>query len=387
MSLRLSTILTGLSLSSIAVIAACSATSSDSNAFNNGSGGSATAGGSGGQQADASQTTGGSAGSGGLIVDAPLGESSMDPDSACVAEHAQAEKLPLDLYIMVDRSASMQGSKWANQSQALKTFFQDPQSDGLYIAMKFFPLNDACSPVDPSCSDSAYAKPLVDWGVLPGHASNLVSAINGTGPDGCFTPTQEALTGLLEGAKQRQISEPLHVVAAVFASDGEPCCDDCPCEKNGCIGAIAGQYANGSPPIKTFAIAADPSAMGVLTSIAQQGGTTAPFDATGSAQKFIDALNAIRGSMVACEYKMPVPEAGTINPKLVQIEFTPSTSNDPVEIPKKNGASDCGNDPGWYYDNDTNPTKIILCPSTCSLVQGDDKGKLDILFGCSGSQT
>ncbi len=124
MSLHLSHILTGLSVASIAVVAACSATSSDGNAFDNRAGGSAAAGGSGGQQGDASQTTGGSAGAGGLIVDAPLSESSMNPDSACVAEHAQAERLPLDLYIMVDRSGSMQGSKWRTSLRRSRRSFK-----------------------------------------------------------------------------------------------------------------------------------------------------------------------------------------------------------------------------------------------------------------------
>lgn len=384
MSLRLSHVLPALSLAVlVGGIVACSANSSES-VFGNGTGGDGT-GGSGGDPSDASTTYDGD--SGGMIVtDALTGEGSITADSACAAEHAQAEQLPLDLYLMVDRSISMSGSSWTQQSSALNAFFGDPQSDGLYIAMGFFPLNDDCSPIQSNCQGNAYIKPPVDWGLLPGHASALTSAIAQNGPDGCFTPTQEALSGLLEGAKQRQIAEPLHIVAAVIASDGDPCCNDCPCEENTCMGQIAWDYANGSPPIKTFAIAADPAAIGVLTAIAQGGGTTAPFDATGSSQKFIDALNAIRGSMIACEYKVPVPEAGTVNPALVAVQFTPTGAPEPDTIPRKDSAGQCGSDPGWYYDDNTNPTKISFCPATCDAVQNDKDGTLDILLGCSPDQ-
>jgi hypothetical protein len=53
-------------------------------------------------------------------------------------------------------------------------------------------------------------------------------------------------------------------------------------------------------------------------------------------------------------------------------------------LPKKNDASAC--DPvsgGWYYDNNASPTKIILCPASCQMVQADQNGKVDILLGCA----
>ncbi len=390
MSLRfLSRVVTDLSIAALAIgIAACSASSNDGTTFGPGSG-AGNSGGSGGGSNDASA---GNGGSGGMFLEASIGDGTINSDSACAAEHAKAEQLPLDLYFMVDRSGSMDSyytspTKWEVQSSALNAFFSDSQSAGLYVALSFFPANDSCNPFDAQCSGNGYAKPQVDWGVLPNIQPTLSQKIGQSSPSGCFTPTQEALNGLLMGARARQLAEPDHIVAAVFASDGEPCCGSCPCEANACIGQIAAGYATGSPPIKTFAIAADSSAMGVLTAIAQQGGTNTPFDATGGTQSFIDALNAIRGSMLACEYKMPVPEAGTINPNLVQVQFTPTNATDPVTIPHKTDQSQCGSDPGWYYDNNTNPSKIVFCPSTCSMVQNDQSGKLDILLGCSGIQT
>ena len=38
---------------------------------------------------------------------------------------------------------------------------------------------------------------------------------------------------------------------------------------------------------------------------------------------------------------------------------------------------------GWYYDNPAAPTQIILCPASCTLVEGDMTGEVDVTLGCS----
>lgn len=99
-------------------------------------------------------------------------------------------------------------------------------------------------------------------------------------------------------------------------------------------------------------------------------------------QQFIDALNKIRGAALACEYLIPTPEGGTIDPEKVNVTFTPE-GGQPEQWPKYASQAACpatGN--GWYYDNDTSPTKILLCPSTCSMVK-NTKGQVDVLFGCA----
>lgn len=379
---------------SIAGAYACSGTESGSNTFGSGSGGSAGTGGagSGGSATDASAGGDGSAATGGtdgggMFVDSSLGDGSITPESACAATAVEAEVLPLDLYIMADRSASMkQSSRWTNQSSALNTFFADPQSHGLFVALRFFPLDDTCFPQDSSCSGNAYTNPLVPWGELPGHASTLTAAVGATTPEGCFTPTQEALNGVLKGAYQRQTQEPLHVVAAVIVSDGTPCCGDC-VEDPAQLGQIAAGYANGTPSIKTFAIYVADSASEVMSAIAHDGGTGSAYDATAGQQAFIDALNDIRGSMLACEYKMPETDAGKINPELVQVEYTPGGATDAQKVDRVDDLASCVGGQGWYYDDNVNPTKLIMCPGTCDMLQNDENGKVQILLGCSDDQT
>lgn len=174
--------------------------------------------------AGASTGTGGSGG--GFFLDAALGDQGMSSETACAASHVEATGLPLDLYLMVDRSGSMDSNnKWQNQEAALKAFLNDAKSAGLWIAMGFFPKNDSYN-MSPNCNGALYVTPKVQWAELPGAANTLISAIAGEDPNGSFTPTADALNGVLKGARDRQLQEPLHVVAAVIVSDGEPCCYD-----------------------------------------------------------------------------------------------------------------------------------------------------------------
>lgn len=371
----------------IAALYACSATDNSGNTFgSSGSGGTSPGkGGSGGGDASTLPNDG-SPNDTGLLFETSLGDGTITADSACAATVVEAEVLPLDLYIMADRSGSMTtDNRWGNQSSALNAFFNDPQSAGLFIALRFFPLDDYCSPQDGSCSGDAYANPLVPWGELPAHASTLSQAIYATTANGCFTPTQEAINGVLKGAYARQVAEPQHVVAAVIVSDGEPCCGECE-ESPSALGAIASHYANGTPPIKTFAIYVADDASDVMTAIAHDGGTGVAYDATGGQQAFITALNDIRGSLLACEYKMPVAEAGIVNPELIQVEFTPGGATEGEEINRVDDAGQCAGGDGWYYDDNTSPTKIIMCPTTCDKLQNDENGRVDILVGCSNIQ-
>jgi hypothetical protein len=86
----------------------------------------------------------------GVIGGGPLG------DAACAAHSQVAQRLPLDLYMMMDSSGSMTEltatgvSKWDAVRSAMTSFLQDPQSAGLGVGLQYFPLlranvPDACS--------------------------------------------------------------------------------------------------------------------------------------------------------------------------------------------------------------------------------------------------
>jgi len=54
-----------------------------------------------------------------------------------------------------------------------------------------------------------------------------------------------------------------------------------------------------------------------------------------------------------------------------QSEILPSTQD-----------AGAGSGDGWYYDDNTSPTQLILCPDTCAWAQGLTDAKLSIGLGC-----
>ena len=44
--------------------------------------------------------------------------------------------------------------------------------------------------------------------------------------------------------------------------------------------------------------------------------------------------------------------------------------------------NDCGTGPGWYLDDPTAPTSIVLCPMSCAAYQADVDSMLEAWVGC-----
>ncbi|HEX4335580.1 MAG TPA: hypothetical protein VH062_06670 [Polyangiaceae bacterium] len=142
-------------------------------------------------------------------------------------------------------------------------------------------------------------------------------------------------------------------------------------------GAAKG-LANGIPtyvigvvsPGITCSVDPNPPNQSDLDAVAKAGGTTSALlvDATQSvSQQFLARLTTIRTrSQTPCAYPLP---AAQLDPSRINVEYTPSGSNKPSVISRVPAPSDCGpTNGGWYYDNPTAPTEVILCPSTCSAI-------------------
>jgi hypothetical protein len=118
------------------------------------------------------------------------------------------------------------------------------------------------------------------------------------------------------------------------------------------------------------------------------GGTTSALlvDVTqNTAQQFVETMNHIRAkSQVPCQYALPKAPAGQmLDPTKVNVEYTPPGATMPVTIL---GVTVNTCDPatgGWYYDNPGAPTKINLCPSTCSAISMDTGGQVNVSVGCA----
>jgi hypothetical protein len=358
------------------------------------SGGSSTGGSSSGGTSSGGSSAGGSSTGGadgglpdvGFNYDAPVVQ-----EDACAAVTVQAQLTPLDLYVVLDRSGSMVNPtlgplRWPPVRDALNSFFQSPDTAGIGIALTMF-----AHPTLSECMPASYATPLVAMAPLPGsatgHAITLQNTMNTYAPVlGVGTPTKSAMTGAVTFAKNHKNANPAHTVAIVLATDGLPGAAACTGEDApGTQAAISAGFT-GTPSIRTFVIGIDPtSQMSTnLNNWANAGGGQF-FDVgtSGGPQQFLQAMKSIQSSLLGCNFAMPTTDAGIIQPDKVKVVYTPG-SGTPAELPRVNDPSACTG-PGWYYDNNTNPTTINLCPGSCTTVQADPSGKVDIELGCLGS--
>lgn len=379
-----------------AVVAACSSASSGSKFGGEGGAG------------------GGAAGSGGgsLFDGGAGGGSPLDDSGACASETRKGQLVPLDLFLLLDKSGSMQDNgKWVNVKSAMKTFLNAPESVGIGAALGYFPVAPKTPPPPPpatcatdadcgqytpclpffgcagalsagdSCQISDYSSPAITFGVIPAVTAAMEQSLNAQSADGSSTTTRPALEGAAVYAVDWAKQNPDHVVAIVLATDGEP--NNCANNDVQGVADAAQAIATGNPGIKTFVIGVG-SELGALNAIATAGGTSQAFivDTGGNTtQEFIQALSDIRGA-VTCSYQIPVPASGTPDYNRVNVVFTPPGG--PSEyVYNVDGASKC--DPakgGWYYDDAAKPTKILFCPATCDRVSKTDNAQVDVQLGC-----
>jgi hypothetical protein len=103
--------------------------------------------------------------------------------------------------------------------------------------------------------------------------------------------------------------------------------------------------------------------------------------ATDTQARLLEALQAIRVESTSCDLSIPVPEGGE------QLDFGKLNVNfvrsDPAATPERLHRDDTCSGAGWHYDDPSAPTKIILCPATCTAVQTDAKGRLELELGCA----
>lgn len=461
-----------------ASFAACGIDSSPKrpSGFETGSGGSG-----GGANTAAGGMTGTSSGLGGDIgiTVGSGGATGAGGGPTCAGETSKAELVPLDIYIMLDKSGSMldktgaNGSgppKWDAVTQGLNAFFNDAQSSGIGVGLQFFPIRapgvpETCSANADcpgasgpcllkactgqaslisctknadcpflstcqnlgqcqnnsnyycftqgadcgnglgtcvaiyattcvnqySCDAAVYEKPAVEFDVLNGAAAALSGSIAMITPEG-GTPTAPALQGAIDHASAWAAANPTHKVVTVLATDGLP--TQCSPTDIPSISAIAQAGVNASPSVLTFVIGVfsgnDANAKQNLDAIAAAGGTTSAFliDSNQNVtQAFIDALNAIRGTKLACEYLIPAPPPGEkLDYSKVNVEHTAPGAAMPETIYYVADLASCdAMTGGWYYDADPAkggaPTKIEMCPATCDKL-GMLGGQVDIRLGC-----
>lgn len=144
-----------------------------SDASSSGSGGTTGLGGTGAststtgtQTVSTGPTTGIVFGSGGSgpIDNTGLGGGGAAGERSCAGEEHEAELLPLDVYVMLDRSLSMNAAtntgstKWEAITSALEAFVSDENSEGIGVGIQYFPSNEPCTSNDECDTGLCYLK-------------------------------------------------------------------------------------------------------------------------------------------------------------------------------------------------------------------------------------
>jgi hypothetical protein len=343
-------------------------------------------GGSGGASGSGAGATGGMFGSGGGLSTGGTGGQFVVED-ACAGEAFTAASQDIDIYILLDQSSSMnelmpQSNEviWSGVTRAITSFVQLPTSAGLRVGLQYFGIlssSQTCAtPPCSSCNPADYATPAVPIAALPGNAQAIVSSIQQHAPS-TFTPTVPAYEGVLGYAQTWAAQNPDRLTVVVLATDGFP--TECSTDLNQ-VRTLAEQAANADPRVLTFAIGI--GAQVNLNSVALAGGTGKAFLISGAnvEQQFAQAMASISATPLACEYEMPKPpDGGVVAPNFVNVKFTPALGQGEL-LTHVVSVADCFKvTRGWYYDNETSPTRIFLCDSTC---EGLGAGTLELIIGC-----
>lgn len=385
--------LTGIVLASIAG-SACGSSGDSENGVGSGGGISLGLGGS-GPSASGGGVTLASGGSGARAGNGSGASAGLDPDSACTGASVEGERVPVDLYFMVDTTGSMNcpvpdsaskpctldpgppyaaTTRWVVESAALKSFMESQSNAGLGVGIGFFPASRN------ACEAATYKQPAVEIGLLPGAAPALTAAIAAKKPSG-NTPTVASLTGAVQHATEYAKAHAGHRVAVVYSTDGYPVS----CGSDNTIANAAKVAKNafqGTPSIPVYVLALGRN-LDALNDVAEAGGTEQAFliDTSGdAASELSKALESIRGrALLGCTYEVPPPPAGQqLDYGLVNVRLT-SSDGKVTQVYRDPSPTACTE--GWQYSADK--MQISLCGDICTQVKSDPKMKLEVLFGCT----
>lgn len=103
-------------------------------------------------------------------------------------------------------------------------------------------------------------------------------------------------------------------------------------------------------------------------------------------QAVFDALTTevVGGSALACDFEIPPPPDGVdFDPDEVNVEFDDGAGN-VRDIGRVDSEQACAAvQDGWFYDDPSTPSRIVVCPQTCERMQQALEGSVSIAFGCA----
>lgn len=320
----------------------------------------------------------GATSSSGFTTSTGGGGAGFGGEDSCASIDQQASPTPLNLYIMLDRSSSMAGGKWDAAKAGISAFTSDAASAGIELAFNSFP--DGA----PGCDQTVYMTPAVGWGQLPGIAPAVDAELATLAADGFSSPMYQALGGALLEAVSMAESFPEESAAVLLVTDGTPqgptgLCGGVDPEDPQAIADLADAALGFG--VTTFVVGLPGVDQTFANLVAQAGGSDAAIlvGTTNVEQEFRDALAKVRGDLLPCEYAIPEEVlSGEVQITEVNVKIGVGGA-DPEIVPQN---PDCDG-PGWYYDDPSSPTQILLCPATCDAVSTDPTASIRVALGCA----
>jgi hypothetical protein len=317
----------------------------------------------------------------------------MGGAATCGSDTQEAMTVPLSMFVLLDQSGSMtqDGNRWAPVTTALKAFIAGPSLAGVGVGLQYFPLGATMTSDPQICTATNYSTADVPLGDLPANGAALASSIDkhfftaamANDPAHWGTPTYPALQGSYEYLRGYLTANSSRRGVLLLATDGLPsklCMGDTPAE---IATLIASQLAM-TPPIQTYVIG-----IGKITTLdtwAMAGGTGQAFvvDGTGTTTQddLTKALNQIRVLTLPCDYPIPAPADGSVDPNKVNVRFTSPTQTATDFFNVANASACAAGVQTWYYDNPSAPTRVVMCPSACDALH-QPGAKIELVFGCA----
>ncbi|MBI3206178.1 MAG: VWA domain-containing protein [Myxococcales bacterium] len=245
-----------------------------------------------------------------------------------------------------------------------------------------------------SCDPAEYAAPVVDVGVLPAARTKLLAALDALESDG-GTPTLPALTGVLQAASEWQDAHPSDKAIVLLGTDGLPtACDPAIASAveettEGVPAVVKAAESGVDDGVQTFVVgvftpAEKAMATFALGKIADAGGTGQAYIVTTDdsvSAELVSRFNAIRAQAWACEYAIPWPAQGGIDPDSLTVTVGASA------VPRVASLAHCGaTTGGYYFDREPRPGvlphRVVLCPQNCGTGAAPPPPKIGLVGEC-----